>query len=151
MSRIAVMGSGAWGTAIALGLAGRGGHDVTLRSHSPEVSETIIERSENTAFLPGFALPKSIRATSNIEEALHDAEIVVSVMPSHHVRASYEQFAPFLRTGQMLVSATKGIEDGTLLRMSEVITDVLSKYDLNLPVGVLSGPSFAHNQCGFNR
>lgn len=143
MSRIAVMGSGAWGTAIALGLAGRGGHDVTLWSHSPDVSETIAERGENTAFLPGFAIPKSIRATSNIEEALRGAEIVVSVMPSHHVRASYEQFAPFLRSGQMLVSATKGIEDGTLLRMSEVIADVLGKYGLSLPVGVISGPSFA--------
>lgn len=143
MSRIAVMGSGAWGTAIALGLAGRGGHDVTLWSHSPDVSQTIVERGENTAFLPGFAVPKGIRATSNIEEALRDAEIVVSVMPSHHVRASYEQFVPFLRSDQMLVSATKGIEDETLLRMSEVIADVLGNYRLRLPVGALSGPSFA--------
>ncbi|HYK36847.1 NAD(P)H-dependent glycerol-3-phosphate dehydrogenase [Alloacidobacterium sp.] len=143
MSRIAVMGSGAWGTAIALSLAGRGGHDVTLWSHSPDVSETIVERGENTVFLPGLAVPKSIRATSNVEEALRDAEIVVSVMPSHHVRASYEQFTPFLRSGQILVSATKGIEDATLLRMSEVIADVLGKYGLSLPVGVLSGPSFA--------
>lgn len=143
MSRIAVMGSGAWGTAIALSLAVRGEHDVTLWSHSPEVAETIVERGENTAFLPGFAIPKSIHATSNIEEALRDAEIIVSVMPSHHVRASYEQFAPLLRSGQMLVSATKGIEDETLQRMSEVIEGVLGKYGLSLPVGVLSGPSFA--------
>jgi glycerol-3-phosphate dehydrogenase (NAD(P)+) len=143
MSRIAVMGSGAWGTAIALSLAGRGGHDLTLWSHSPEVSETIAERGENVAFLPGFSIPKSIRATSSIEEALREAEIVASVMPSHHVRASYEQFAPFLHAGQMLVSATKGIEDETLLRMSEVITGALGKFGLVLPVGVLSGPSFA--------
>jgi glycerol-3-phosphate dehydrogenase (NAD(P)+) len=143
MSRIAVMGSGAWGTAIVLSLTGRGGHDLTLWSHSPEVSETIAERGENTSFLPGFAVPKSIRATSSIEEALLDAEIVVSVMPSHHVRASYEQFVPFLRSGQLLVSATKGIEDETLLRMSELITDVLGKFGFSLPVGVLSGPSFA--------
>jgi len=143
MSRIAVMGSGAWGTAIALSLAGRGGHDLTLWSHSPEVSETIVECGENTRFLPGFAVPMSICATSSIEAALRDAEIVVSVMPSHHVRASYEQFAPFLCAGQLLVSATKGIEDERLLRMSEVIADVLSRFDLNLPVGVLSGPSFA--------
>jgi glycerol-3-phosphate dehydrogenase (NAD(P)+) len=143
MSRIAVMGGGAWGTAIALSLANRGGHELTLWSHSLEVSETIAARGENTAFLPGFAVPKSIRVTSSREEALLDAEIVVSVMPSHHVRASYEQFAPFLRPGQLLVSATKGIEDETLLRMSELIADVLGKFGFNLPVGVLSGPSFA--------
>jgi glycerol-3-phosphate dehydrogenase (NAD(P)+) len=111
MSRVAVMGSGAWGTAIALSLAN--------------------------------PIPKSIRATSSIEEALRDAEIVVSVMPSHHVRASYEQFVPFLRSSHLLVSATKGIEDETLQRMSEVIADVLGKYGLRLPIGVLSGPSFA--------
>jgi len=143
MSRIAVMGSGAWGTAIALSLANRGGHDLTLWSHSRGVSETIAERGENTAFLPGFSIPRSILATPEIEVALRDAEIVVTVMPSHHVRASYEQFAPFLRSGQLLVSATKGIEDESLQRMSEVIADVLRKFDLTLPVGVLSGPSFA--------
>jgi glycerol-3-phosphate dehydrogenase (NAD(P)+) len=143
MSRVAVMGSGAWGTAIALSLANRGDHELTLWSHSSEVSETIAERDENTAFLPGFPIPKSIRATSSIEEALRDAEIVVSVMPSHHVRVSYEQFVPFLRSSHLLVSATKGIEDETLQRMSEVIADVLGKYGLGLPIGVLSGPSFA--------
>src|SRR5262249_25955536 len=143
MSRIAVMGSGAWGTAIALSLANRGGHDLTLWSHSRGVSETIAELGENTTFLPGFSIPRSILATPEIEVALRDAEIVVSVMPSHHVRASYEQFAPFLRSGQLLVSATKGIEDESLQRMSEVIADVLRKFDLTLPVGVLSGPSFA--------
>jgi glycerol-3-phosphate dehydrogenase (NAD(P)+) len=143
MSRIAVMGSGAWGTAIALNLAGRGGHELTLWSHSPEVSETIAEHGENVAFLRGFSFPKSIHATSNLGEALREAEIVVSVMPSHHARASYEQFAPHLHIGQLLVSATKGIEDGTLLRMSEVIAGVLGESGLDLPIGVLSGPSFA--------
>jgi len=143
MSRIAVMGSGAWGTAIALNLAGRGGHELTLWSHSPEVSETIAEHGENVTFLRGFSIPKSIHATSNLGEALREAEIVVSVMPSHHARASYERFAPHLHIGQLLVSATKGIEDGTLLRMSEVIADVLGESGLGLPIGVLSGPSFA--------
>jgi glycerol-3-phosphate dehydrogenase (NAD(P)+) len=143
MSRIAVMGSGAWGTAITLSLARRGGHELMLWSHSPEVAETISEHGENVAFLPGFSIPKNVRVTSNIEEALRDAGIVVSVMPSHHVRASYEQFAPFLRSDQLLVSATKGIEDETLLRMSEVIANVLKGFGLVLPVAVLSGPSFA--------
>lgn len=143
MSRIAIMGSGAWGTAIAISLARRGGHALTLWSHSPEVSETIRERRENAVFLPGIPVAKEIHTTSNIEDALRDAEIVVNVMPSHHVRAGYEQFAPYLRSGQLLVSATKGIEDETQLRMSEVIADVLGRFGLRLPVGVLSGPSFA--------
>lgn len=143
MSRIAIMGSGAWGTAIALSLAHRGGHELTLWSHSTAVSEMIAEHGENCAFLPGFVIPETIHATSSIEEALGTAEIVVSVMPSHYVRASYEKFVPFLRSGQLLVSATKGIEDGTLMRMSEVIDDVLGKYELQLPISVLSGPSFA--------
>ncbi len=143
MSRIALMGSGAWGTALALSLASGSRHDITLWSHSTEVSETIIGRRENSAFLPGFPIPENIRATSNIEVALSSAEIVVSVMPSHHVRASYEQFAPFLNSDQLLVSATKGIEDETFLRMSEVIVETLGKFELDLSVGVLSGPSFA--------
>ncbi|HEX3435241.1 MAG TPA: NAD(P)H-dependent glycerol-3-phosphate dehydrogenase [Pseudacidobacterium sp.] len=143
MSRIAVMGSGAWGTAIALSLANCGEHEITLWSHAPEVSAAIRERCGNTIFLPGFPIPKTIRATSSIQEALRDAEIVVSVMPSHHVRASYEQFVAYLKPDQVLVSATKGIEDGTMLRMSEVIADVLDSFHLQLPLGILSGPSFA--------
>lgn len=142
MSRIAVMGSGAWGTAIALSLASRSGHELTLWSHAPEVSESIRERGVNP-FLSGFPIPKSIRATSSVHDALTDAEIVVSVMPSHHVRASYEQFAAYLKPEHLLVSATKGIEDVTLLRVSEVMTQVLGASGFRLPIGVLSGPSFA--------
>ena len=143
MSQIAVMGGGAWGTAIALSLERRGGHAITLWAHSPAVAAEIRVSGENSAFLPGFRLPRQIAVTSDAEEALHDAEIVVSVMPSHHVRASYELFAPGLKAGQLLVSATKGIEDETYLRMSQVIAEVLGQHHLNLPCGVLSGPSFA--------
>jgi len=143
MSQIAVMGSGAWGTAIALSLAARDGHELTLWSHSREVAETIIEHGENRVFLPGFSVPKSIRVTSDMAATLSAAEIVVNVMPSHHVRTAYEQFLPYLRADQMLVSATKGIEDETLLRMSEVVGKVLGDAGMRLPIGVLSGPSFA--------
>jgi len=143
MSRIAVMGSGAWGTAIALSLARRGGHFLTLWAHSPQVAADIKATGENKAFLPGFRLPSDVAVTSDVTEALPSAEIVVSVMPSHYVRASYELFAPHLRSGQLLVSATKGIEDYTYLRMSEVISDVLRPHIEGLSLGVLSGPSFA--------
>jgi glycerol-3-phosphate dehydrogenase (NAD(P)+) len=143
MSNIAVMGGGAWGTALALNLAQRGGHSISLWCHSPAVAETIRSSRENTAFLPGVPLPPSITATNKVADALKDAEIILSVMPSHHVRDSYKKFVPHLRSGQILVSATKGIEDQTGLRMSEVIGEALAERGLYLPLAILSGPSFA--------
>lgn len=143
MSRIAVMGGGAWGTAIALSLAQRGGHAITLWTHSDQVAESIRVYGENRQFLPGFPLPSSIAVTNDVAGALSGAAIIVSVMPSHHVRASYERFAPHLRAGQLLVSATKGLEDETYLRMSQIIAQVLDSHGLDLRCAVLSGPSFA--------
>ena len=143
MSRISVMGAGAWGTAIALSLAQRGGHAITLWVHSQGVMERIRARGENQDFLPGFQLPPEIAITNDTEQALRQAEIVVNVMPSHHVRSAYEQFAPYLNPDQLLVSATKGIEDHSLLRMSEVIDQVLKSRGLTMGLAVLSGPSFA--------
>ncbi|MBB6142178.1 glycerol-3-phosphate dehydrogenase (NAD(P)+) [Silvibacterium bohemicum] len=143
MSRITVLGGGAWGTAIALSLARRGGHELTLWTRSEEVAAAIHAARENTGFLPGFAIPESVAVTTDPELAIVPAEIVVSVMPSHHVRASYQGFAPYLRAEQVLVSATKGIEDGSYLRVSQIIGEVLAQHKLDLPVAVLSGPSFA--------
>jgi glycerol-3-phosphate dehydrogenase (NAD(P)+) len=143
MSKIAVMGSGAWGTAIALNLAQRGGHRVTLWSHSEQVCATLRNTRENTAFLPGFAIPEEIAVTADVESALRETQIVVGVMPSEHARSTYERLAPFLQSGQLLVSATKGIEDESFLRITEVIGEVLAAKGLSLPCGVLSGPSFA--------
>ncbi|HEX4005778.1 MAG TPA: NAD(P)H-dependent glycerol-3-phosphate dehydrogenase [Acidobacteriaceae bacterium] len=143
MSKIAILGSGAWGTSIAISLARRGGHSITLWSFAPDVAATMRDVRENIAFLPGFRLPDSIAVTTDAAEALNGAEIVVSVTPSEFTRASYAAFAPHLQPGQMLVSATKGIEDRTFLRMTQVIGEVLSARGLNLSCGVLSGPSFA--------
>ena len=143
MSNIAIMGAGAWGTALALSLAERGGHTLTLWAHNPDLAESIRAHGENTAFLPGFPLPASLIVTASSAEALQEAEIVVSVMPSHHVRASYTGFAPYLSAGQCLVSATKGIEGQSGLRMSELIAATLAEHNLKLPIAVLSGPSFA--------
>jgi glycerol-3-phosphate dehydrogenase (NAD(P)+) len=143
MSSITIMGGGAWGTAIALSLARRGGHQLTLWTHSEEVAHAIRATRENAGFLPGFAIPETIAVTTDPGLAIASAEILVSVMPSHHVRASYERFALWLRPAQMLVSATKGIEDGSYLRVSQIIAEVLAQRGLELPVAVLSGPSFA--------
>jgi glycerol-3-phosphate dehydrogenase (NAD(P)+) len=143
MSRIAIMGSGAWGTAIAISLARRGGHDISLWSYAADVAAAMRDQRENPTFLPGFRLPESIRVTEDAAEALDDAEIVVSVTPSQFIRASFQSFAPNLNAEQLLVSATKGIEDQTCLRMSQVIGNVLAARGLRLRCGVLSGPSFA--------
>jgi len=143
MSRIAMMGSGAWGTALAISLARRGGHQIALWSYAKDVAASMRERRENTQFLPGFRIPESVAIFEDPGEVMEGAEIVVSVTPSQFVRSSYKGFAPYLRSGQLLVSATKGIEDETCLRMTQVIGEVLAERGMVLPCGVLSGPSFA--------
>ena len=146
MSRIAIFGAGAWGTAIALSLSRQPGHSVTLWSRSPEHAAQLLAERENRKYLPGHAFPPVLRLTSDLAEAVNDAEILVSVVPSEHTRAHIQLLAPLLQSGQAIVSATKGIEDGTHLRMSEVIAEVISQratHGLTLPIGVLSGPSFA--------
>jgi glycerol-3-phosphate dehydrogenase (NAD(P)+) len=142
MSRIVVLGSGAWGTAIALSLHRRGGHQITLWSHSHEEASQIAAAGENVLFLPGFPLPKEIVVTGSME-AVADAEIVVSVIPSGFLRATIARLRPQLHAGQVIVSATKGVENGTFLRMTEVIASCLEGSGLNLPIGAFSGPSFA--------
>jgi glycerol-3-phosphate dehydrogenase (NAD(P)+) len=138
MSRISIVGSGSWGTALALSQARRGDHDVVLWSHSAPVAEAIEQQRENVVYLPGFAIPAGIRATCDLAAAVSGADIVISAVPSQHVRATYQAMKPFLQPWQLIVSATKGIEDQTFLRMSEVIEQVTG-----MPCGSLSGPSFA--------
>jgi glycerol-3-phosphate dehydrogenase (NAD(P)+) len=135
MSRIAVVGSGSWGTALALSLARRGDHSIALWSHSAAVG----------TYLPGFPIPPQVDQVMDLAIAVVGADIVISAVPSQHVRAIYHAMAPFLVPGQIIVSATKGIEDQTFLRMTQVIEQVLAERKLNgsLPCGALSGPSFA--------
>ena len=142
MSRIIVVGSGAWGTAIALSLDRRGGHELTLWAHSDELARQIVDAGENKLFLPGFPIPAGVRVTGD-EAAVGEAEIVVSVIPSEFLRATITRLRPHLHAGQILVSATKGVEDRSLLRMSEVIGLCLTETGRRLPIGALSGPSFA--------
>jgi len=143
MSRITVLGSGAWGTAIALSLVQRGEHQVTLWSHRAETAEALNEARENLHFLPGFPFPNELRVTANDALAAGDAEIVVSVVPSEFLRATISRLAPYFRNGQILVSATKGLEDHSFLRMTEVMQSCVAQEGHLLPVGSLSGPSFA--------
>jgi glycerol-3-phosphate dehydrogenase (NAD(P)+) len=126
MSRIAVLGSGAWGTAIALSLHRRGGHRITLWAHSPEFAQEIVDAGENALFFPGFPIPRAIAITGE-SSAVADAEIVVSVVPSEFLRPTLARLRAHLHPGQIVVSATKGVEDRTYLRMTQVIAASLAE------------------------
>ena len=144
MSNIAVIGAGAWGTAISIVLGRRGNHRIWLWAHEPEVCESVNARHVNEMFLPGESIPACVVAGNRLETALRDAEIVVSVMPSHHARHVFAAMLPHLKPDMLFVSATKGIENDSLLRMSEVITElVISGRGFTPRVGAISGPSFA--------
>ena len=137
MKRLSILGAGSWGTALALALAPRF-DSVRMWVFEEDLAERMKTNRENDVFLPGFALPPNIEFRSSIAEALEGAEFVLGVMPSHHARRVYTSALPFLTPGCALVSATKGLENGSLLRMSQVIQQVTQ-----LPVAALSGPTFA--------
>lgn len=144
MSKVAVIGAGAWGTALAIVFGRSGNHSVSLWAFEKEVFESITQRRVNRLFLDGFIVPKSVQVTGNLADALKDADIVVSVMPSHHCRRVFQQMCPHLHDKMLFVSATKGIENETLLRMSEVITATIKdNAGFEPKIAALSGPSFA--------
>jgi glycerol-3-phosphate dehydrogenase (NAD(P)+) len=139
--RIAVIGAGSWGTALALAAA-RNRHDVTLWAREPEIANLIRAERKNPFYLSDIELPRNIRATASLEEALHQSNSVLIVVPSHAFREMTERMLPFLNGEVILVSATKGVENKTLMRMDEVIADVLRE-SFEPRFAVLSGPSFA--------
>lgn len=145
MSKIAVIGAGAWGTAISIVLGRKRTHNVRLWAHETEVRDSVAAARVNQMFLPGHPIPETVLCTNSFEEALRGVEIVVSVMPSHHTRRVFQAMRPHLRPEMLFVSATKGIENDTQLRMTEVITELLDTDDdgFRPRIGALSGPSFA--------
>jgi glycerol-3-phosphate dehydrogenase (NAD(P)+) len=144
--RIAVIGGGAWGTAFAAMLADRG-KDVSLWVREEEVCATIHSDRENRVFLPGVKMPEVVRATTHLEEALAGRTIVALAIPSQHMRALAGLCGPHLAAGAAVVSLAKGLENGTLLRMTEVLAQVLPGSRARL--AVLSGPTFAREiACG---
>jgi glycerol-3-phosphate dehydrogenase (NAD(P)+) len=138
LSRIAVLGAGAWGTALAISLARRGGHEVVLWAHSADHADQLAEAGENLRYLPGFALSPDIHVTSDLPGAIFEADILLSVTPSQHLRGVIGNIAPILTPNQIIVSASKGIEENSFLRMSQVVATITGN-----PFAVLSGPSFA--------
>ena len=139
MRRAAVLGAGSWGTALAVHLA-RVGHDVSVWARDAGTVRDIAERRANVVYLPDIHLPDTVRPTASLEDALRDTDFVVCAIPSHGCRTVIRAAVPHLAPGAILVSASKGLEAGSLLRMSEVIRQEAGP---SHPVAVLSGPSFA--------
>lgn len=138
-AKIAVIGGGSWGTALALALAPRA-HSLSLWVFEEDLAARMQASRENETFLPGFPLPANIEVTSELGRALSGAEIVIGVMPSKHAQRLYHEMLPHAHPNMIFVSATKGFNG--LHRISEVAREVLSaKFDPQ--VAVLSGPSFA--------
>ena len=138
---IAVLGAGSWGTSLAKLLADKG-HHVRLWARSEERAAAIAEAKENTRYLPGFALPDTLSPTHDLATALLDASMVVVVVPTHGLRAVLEEAKPMIPAGVTIVSATKGIEQGTLMLVSDIFEDILPK-TMHWQLTYLGGPSFA--------
>ena len=139
MKTLAVIGAGSFGTALAIAFAPRVEH-VRLWAFEQDLVDAMRANGENEVFLPGFRLPGNISFTTDLREAVTGADCIMGAMPSQHARRLYSEMRPYFSMRQQrLVSATKGIENSTLLRMSQVIEQVLDRP----PVAVLTGPSFA--------
>jgi glycerol-3-phosphate dehydrogenase (NAD(P)+) len=143
LKKIAIIGAGGWGTALSIALSrSRAQHAISIWAHEAEVVESMRTRRVNDVFLPDFEVPAGIAPTGNLAEAVAGADIVLGVMPSTHARQLYSQIAKHAPAGTAFVSATKGLEPETLLRMSEVIRQVVPA-EGTPRIAVLSGPSFA--------
>ncbi len=144
--RAAVVGGGSWGTALAALLAERG-HEVTLWALEPEVVEAVNTRHENTTYLPGHVLPRALRASANVDQAVRGAALVVSVAPSQFVSGVMAEAAPHVAPDALVVSASKGIELTTLRSMDQVLSALLPEATMRR-FCALSGPSFAAEVAG---
>jgi glycerol-3-phosphate dehydrogenase (NAD(P)+) len=143
---LCIVGSGSWGTALAIVLAPRF-ERIRLWAHETDLVERMFSTRVNDVFLAGFPLPLNVEPTADLGYALEDAAIVIGVMPSRFARVLYRDMLPHLKPGMRFVSATKGLEQGTLLRMSEVARQVIGE-KFEPRVAVLSGPTFAREVAG---
>jgi len=140
MASIGVIGSGAWGTTLALLLA-KNGVETVIWDHQAERAATMQQQRENTLFLPGFRFPETLRVTASIDEAARDREMLLLVTPSQRMRENARLLAPYVGKDTILVSASKGIEVASLKRMTEVIAEELPR--ARDRVAALSGPNIA--------
>ncbi|MCP3929845.1 MAG: NAD(P)-dependent glycerol-3-phosphate dehydrogenase [Bacteroidetes bacterium] len=142
--KIAVIGAGSWGTAIALVLAGKN-YDVSLWVYDVSEIPEMVKSRENKLFLPGYILPENISITHDYQEAVKDTKDICMVVPSHGFRKVFEGFIDYIQTGSNIISAVKGIENESLMTMTQVIEEIRTKRqsEKKFNIAVLSGPSFA--------
>ena len=140
MNRIAILGAGGWGTALSIILA-RNSEEVRLWVYEPDLCARMQKTRVNDLYLPGSFLPPAVSATNDLCEALSGADVVIAAVPSEYLRGVFRQIAPLAQPEHVFVSATKGLENRTHLRMTEVITEMLPRFHPKL--AVLSGPTFA--------
>jgi glycerol-3-phosphate dehydrogenase (NAD(P)+) len=138
-TRVAVMGAGSWGTALA-NLLTANGHEVVLWSRGGEVADLVNDKHENSVYLPGIALHRDLTATTDLKHALSGASVVLMVVPSHAMRPTLREARQWVAPTAVVVSASKGIEDETCKTMFDVIADEVGNSER---IAVLSGPSFA--------
>jgi glycerol-3-phosphate dehydrogenase (NAD(P)+) len=135
--RVAVIGAGSWGTAVAAIVAR---HSATIMwARSAEVVDSINTRQVNDRYLPGFPLPATLAATTDLQQAVETSDIIIMAVPSHGFRGALNDLAPYLRPWTPVVSLVKGLEQGSHLRMTEIVDQVLPGH----PAGVLAGPNIA--------
>jgi glycerol-3-phosphate dehydrogenase (NAD(P)+) len=143
-SKIVVVGSGSWGTALAILLA-KNGHDVCLWGHNTLHISQLLADNQNKKYLPGVFFPQNLSVCHNLSSAALDKNIAVMAIPSHTFRENFSRLLPFLNKDCILVSAIKGIENETLSTMTQIMDEIMQKEGKHgsFKVGVLSGPSFA--------
>lgn len=138
MAKVSVLGAGSWGTALSLLLC-KNGHEVTLWSALEDEVRMLCEKREHESKLPGVRLPEDMKITADLEDSLQDSDVAVLAVPSPFTRSTAHRMAPFVKKGQIIVNVAKGVEEHTLMTLSEIISEEIPQAD----VCVLSGPSHA--------
>lgn len=138
MAKVSVLGAGSWGTALSLLLC-KNGHEVTLWSALEDEVRMLCEKREHESKLPGVRLSEDMKITADLEDSLQDPDVAVLAVPSPFTRSTAHRMAPFVKKGQIIVNVAKGVEEHTLMTLSEIISEEIPQAD----VCVLSGPSHA--------
>ena len=148
MNEITIVGGGSWGTALAIVLASRFDR-IRLWVYEADLAGRMASQRQNDLYLPGFEIPTNVMVSSGLSDCLEGAETILSVVPSHLLRDLYRQMVPFLSKSAAFVSATKGLENDTLLRSSEIMREVLEAAGFEPRIAVISGPTFAREVASF--
>ncbi len=138
MANIGIIGAGSWGTALGILLVNNG-HNTTLWSHRLEQAEELVRTREHREKLPGVQLPESLEITNDLEKTLVGKDILIMAVPSVAVRQTAKRIKPYIRYGQLIVNVSKGIEEGTLMTLTDIIEEEIPES----VACVLSGPSHA--------